>query len=323
VLNFLFLVSILFSQTSRRASVLNQTSDSGDGAAAVPNVGDNSSLSDQEFPAADDDFMMGGGGDDVMGMDDDDQQPPANDSLRLELSNDDSKETTGAGISFGDEEDEEENKEATKKKRKSADDNQKNKKKKKKRKVVTDFDATELTSDHIRNMLADTSKIVKPVVHPATWVPGQKKKSSFGLTDRQLLRRYATVEQLLQRPALADDGQLAPELLEIWARNTAPIRGEPFAYKLRGDDDAINKDKDEDSVEKARGADDSSMPDDLPPADDDNEFPEADGGGGDNPFPEDDQDNGIPFDDSMEDQIEMQDGGEDVMGVESKLVASW
>lgn len=258
-----------------------------------------------------------------MGMDDGDQQAPPNDSLRLELSIDDSKDNissgaAGAGISFGEEEDEEENKKATAassstdKKRKSSDDNQKSKKKKKKRKVVTDFDATELTSDHIRNMLADTSEIVKPVVHPATWVPGQKKKSSFGLTDRQLLRRYATVEQLLQRPALADDGQLAPELLELWARNTAPIRGEPFAYKLREDDD-----KDEASVEKARGADDSSIPDDLPAAEDDNEFPEADGG--DNPFPEDDQDNGIPFDDSMEDQIEMQDGGEDLMGVESKF----
>ena len=309
-------------------SVLNQTGDSADKSGRVIlNVGDNGSLSDQEFPAPYDDFMdTGGGGDDVMGMDDDYQQQPPNDSLRLELSNDDSNDNMGSGgappgISFGEEDEEvsketEGGKQSDKKKRKSAENQKVNTKKK--RKIVSEFGATELSSDHIRTMLADTSKVVKSVVHPATWVPGRKKKTTFGFTDRQLIRHHATIETLLQRPCLADDGLLAPKLLEQWARNTAPIRGKPFAYKLREDDkNEMNKD-DEDSVEKARVADDNGSADEFPTAED-NDYPEADGG--DNPFldEEEGQNNVIPFDDSMEDQIEMHQGsGDDPMGGESK-----
>ena len=299
---------LLYNQSSHRLSVLNQTANSADvGALAIPNVGDNGSLSDQEFPPPDDDFMdTAGGGDDVMGMDDDYQLQPPNDSLRLELSNDsnDNMGSSGAppGISFGEEDDEEikETKQSNKKKRKSAENQKANNKKQ--RKIVSEFGATELSSDHIRTMLADTSKVVKSVVHPATWVPGQKKKSTCGFVDRQLIRQHATIEKLLQRPCLADDGQLAPKLLDLWARNTAPIRGEPFAYELRQEKNEMDKD-DEESVEKARLADDNGSTEEVPVADD-NDFPEADGG--DNPFldEEDEQNNAIPFDDSIEDQIE-------------------
>jgi len=296
-------------QTSRRASVLNQTGDS----EAPANI-DNGSLSEQEFQPQDDDFMMDGGGD-VM-MDDDQQPPPNDDSLRLSLddSKDGNNKSGGAGVSFGTDDEEEE--ETKSKKRKSSEGAGKKKKKKKLRKVVTDFGATELSSEHIRNMLADTSAIVQNVVHPATWVPGQKKKKRFGLSDSQLLRRYISVEELLQRPDLARDGNLAPELLELWKRNTAELRGEPFQYKLLTDDDdkaaqSTKEEEDEDSVERARKADNND--DEDFPQTDDNDFPD---GGGDNPFPEEEEE-GIPFDESMEDQLEMQDG-EDVMAGDSK-----
>ena len=264
------------------------------------------SLSDHEFPAQDDDFVMDGG-DDVMGMDEDrNTHPPTvqDDSLRLSLSREDSKDgAAAAGISFGEDEDEEVSTDHKTKRKSVVDDGTKKKKKKKKRKVVTDFGHTELSSDHIRRMLADTSKIVRPQVHPATWVPGQSKKSALARTDRQLLRQYLSHEQLLQRPALGDDGQLAPELLALWERNAAPIRGEPFPYEMREDEEG------EEEVEKARTAAEHEDEDLAPPADEDHDFPEADGSG-DYPFPEE---AGIPFDDT-EDQIEMQDGGDDVMG---------
>ena len=267
----------------------------------------------------------GVGDDDVMGINDEDQPPP-NNSLRLELSNDNSNDRIAdvgtVGISFGEDEESAEatlNNQSSKKKRKSAD-NQIGEKKKK-RKVLSGFGVTELSSAYMRTMLADTSKIVTSFVHPATWVPGQTMKTAHGFSDRQLIRRHAPVEKLLQRPCLADNGQLAPQLLERWARNTAHFHGEPFPYKMRLDErneKGNDGEKEKDvvaSMEKARRADDDGTSEE-----EDNEYPEVQGGD-DNVFPADDDENkGIPFDDSMDDQIEMnEDGVDDSMGFDSKL----
>ena len=161
--------------------------------------------------------MDGGGGDDVMGMDDDEDRhriKSKDDSLRLSLSRDDSNRSGGgaAGISFGEEDDDDEAS-ADAKKRKSDDSEdeeddapKKKTKKKKKRKVITDLGRTELTSEHIRRMIADTSRIVRPQIHPATWVPGQ----------RSSLARY--------RPPAAPrvpDGRAAADASRAGRRRTA------------------------------------------------------------------------------------------------------
>ena len=44
-----------------------------------------------------------------------------------------------------------------------------------------------------------------------------------------MLEKY---EQLFTRPALGDDGQLAPKLLELWANNTSAVLGKPCPYEL-------------------------------------------------------------------------------------------
>jgi len=84
---------------------------------------------------------------------------------------------------------------------------------------------------------------------------------------------------------------------------------------LTDDDDkaaqSTKEEEDEDSVERARKAD-TNDDEDFPQTDD-NDFPD---GGGDNPFPEEEEE-GIPFDESMEDQLEMQDD-DDVMAGDSK-----
>lgn len=254
-----------------------------------------------------------------MAMDDDNNNnnnmivPPNNDdTLRLSLSHEDTN-PDGAGISFGDEDSTEANKSNKRKKSISSFegediDKPKAKTKRKKRKIVTDFGQTELPSDHIRRMLADTSALVQEQVHPATWVPGCGV--ALGLSDRQLLRQHLSVEQLLQRPALADDGQLAPELLKVWYRNAAPIRGEKVPFKMQTENDMNNETLSQENVEQTRKADETD--DNLPiPEDESNEMQ-----GEEYPLP-DDVDTGIPFDDT-DDQIVMQEDGDSVMGVDSK-----
>lgn len=330
MLLFLFLLCVSFQL--RRASVLNNESSSTRDVSVVQPGGD---TSDHEFPMDD----GGGGGGDVFGEDedavmrqDDDEESAGSKqrkSLNLELSRDDSSRGD-AGISFGEDEEEEASPKSTASKNKKRKSGTKGGRanRKKRRKVVLDT-TVQLSNEHIRNMLADTSDIVLDnIIHPATWVPGQPQASSVvELTNKQILYKHLSYEQLFARPALADDGQLAPELLELFQRNTARVVGKPFDYELRettgGDDEDSSRAEDattiqakEDDVEQAR----NQQEEDVSPAskkDEEASFPQHDDD--DNVFPQDD-DGGIPFDDQEEEeeeQVGMQDEG---MQVDSKLL---
>lgn len=112
----------------------------------------------------------------------------------------------------------------------------------KRRKLVIDNDCTELTSDHIREMLKDTSNIVlQNRVHPADYVP--QSEQSYNLTGmvgkrkrgRTNLIEDLSIQELLGRPCLADSSRVAPELAGLWDRNMQPMRGEkPMPFKMRG-----------------------------------------------------------------------------------------
>lgn len=132
----------------------------------------------------------------------------------------------------------------------------------KRRKVVIDNDATELTGDHIKAMLEDTSDIVRQdIIHPADWVedaeaPRRLNKKDLGRkltydhqhhTARELLYAFLPYEKLMARPYLADDGQLAPELLQLWKRNTSRVLGKPFPYRKRASVAAAAQKEDEES----------------------------------------------------------------------------
>lgn len=294
------------------------------------------SVSDGDFP------LHGGGGGDIFGddhggvmMDDDDDENSSvrRKSLRLSLSRDDSTrgDAAAAGISFGDEDSPVHAKSkgsstaTTAKKRKSNE----NKKRRKRRKIVTDDGHTELSNDHIRAMLADTSDIVRQdIVHPATWIPGgddddddpATKTSSFVKDNTQVLFAHLSHEQLFGRPALGDDGHLAPELLALWGRNCAPVLGKPFDYELVDHDEAAAAaaaadEEEEEDLETARHGGADSV-EELPPAndDDDNGFP-AGSGGGDPPF-DDNDGGGIPFDDDEDNRVPQPDD-DDMPGVDS------
>jgi len=115
----------------------------------------------------------------------------------------------------------------------------------KRRRVVIDNDVTELSSEHIRNMLKDTSDIVSQNrVHPADYVVGTEKKDPILHVRRPWkLRRGEAVdvisslpyENLLTRPNIADDAALAPKLLQLWMRNASRSEGKPLPYQMRGE----------------------------------------------------------------------------------------
>ena len=79
--------------------------------------------------------------------------------------------------------------------------------------------------------------------------------------DDHLLLNFLSFEELLGRPSLGDDGQLAPELLKLWQDNLSRVRGKPFPYPKRSDPDQRKKkknkpgedsDDEEEDVEVAR-----------------------------------------------------------------------
>ncbi|KAL3807089.1 hypothetical protein ACHAXA_002115 [Cyclostephanos tholiformis] len=96
---------------------------------------------------------------------------------------------------------------------------------KKRRKIVIDNNQTELTSEHIKAMLRDTSDIVlQNVPHLAAWPREDAEEENDHLGLCPAIQRLPT-ELLLARPCIGDDGGLAPELLALWGRNMCKITG--------------------------------------------------------------------------------------------------
>jgi len=125
----------------------------------------------------------------------------------------------------------------------------------KRRKVVIDNDNTQLTADHIKDMLDDTSDIVlQGRIHPADWVHSDRP-----LPQTRDLRHQIEHEKLMCQPQIADNGSLAPALLMLWMNNTSEAQGLPRFFLLRGDagdqqraESKIAKDALDEEIETAR-----------------------------------------------------------------------
>ena len=108
----------------------------------------------------------------------------------------------------------------------------------KRRRVVVDNDRTELSNDHIRAMLRDTSDIVWWGEHPAAWPRnkgGNEEEQAHSSLSTAL--QWLPATRLLARPCLGDDTGLAPELLAMWGRNARRVTGEASAmlpFRMRG-----------------------------------------------------------------------------------------
>ena len=215
--------------------------------------------SDQDFPLDDDQMMP---------MDDDapilDDSHEENHNVRLSTDG-----TEAPGISFGDEDTTASKASpASKKRKKSA------KSKKTKRRKVRD-EATVLSSETIRANIADTSDITKEFVMPV---------SQFK-SNAELLDEHLTTLQKLARPSLADKGDLAPELIELWESHNAVLFGKPFPYKLEEEPEEpeqardANQDETVEEQEESLMEDDGGIPfdeDQQPPPMGDDEFPQDD-----------------------------------------------
>jgi len=226
--------------TVRRASVAGS-----DNLTPLPGK-DRDDMSDGEFPIPDDDNLIGGfdlDGDDVSSM----PRAGRDSSLQLSLGSarDGGKRSVGIGGLESDEEEEGSAKKKGGNKRDSKAADRRNKRKK--RKIIIDNDKTELTSEHIKNMLADTSDIVRQnISHPADWNPDEDGEvdeltdpwGGFNMKRRKnrgIILENLPYEKLLARPNMGDTGCLAPELLELWTNNAARILGKPhLPFRMRG-----------------------------------------------------------------------------------------
>ena len=127
----------------------------------------------------------------------------------------------------------------------------------KRRRIDIDNDGSELSTSFIKEMLRDTSDIVQQNrVHPADYIEEAENGNGNGNDEnnpnsnmpsyliprrrrmKHLIsaKRIASLpyERLLARPNCADDGGVAPEILQVWEWNAARVMGKPFPYKMRG-----------------------------------------------------------------------------------------
>jgi len=108
----------------------------------------------------------------------------------------------------------------------------------KRRRIVIDNNETELTSEHIKDMLRDTSDLIKTPIHPASY-QGSNVTQMGGTsqyhqdTIAPALLENLTYEQLLARPNIADDGMLHPRLLELYESNQCIVLGKTPPIRFR------------------------------------------------------------------------------------------
>jgi len=177
---------------------------------------------------------------------------------------------------------------------------------KKRRKIVIDNNNTELSNEQMKAMLRDTSDIVlddEPGL--ASWPREDAEEEDPEYARLSRVLNTLPMERLLARPCLGDDGCLAPELLELWGRNTVKISGKPgtqLPFRMRGAKGEEQRgaaaeelmEEEAEDVEKARSAAERDSIDDHDlQRDEDIEF-----GGG-------DQD--VEFENDVETPFEVQD----------------
>jgi hypothetical protein len=167
------------------------------------------------------------------------------------------------------------------------------KRRRKRRKVVIDNNETELTTEHIRDMISNTDGIVRTMIHPASiWDEEGLGRDYKTLAKERLGRDGITIINFintttggnnkkksstkivvpsLTRPFLVDESEmnggesrLHPDLQKLWQDNYWMALDQPCPFKRRNvaaeDDDAMEEEP-VDDVERVR-RDDGSKADD-------------------------------------------------------------
>lgn len=146
------------------------------------------------------------------------------------------------------------------------------KRRQKRRRLVIDNEATELSSDHIKRMLSDTSDIMmRNIAHPADYDEEEEamEAKKAKLTPAASIIAALPYERLLARPNFGDDGALDPQLLNMWSKHAARLEGKPFPYAMMGEAGRIQRNELERQLAEEAGAEDVEIM-----RDDDHQFHE-------------------------------------------------
>lgn len=249
-----------------------------------------------EQPQDDDDFgevAFEDSEDEDRGPLEEDKQVPDDSLLQLSRTSDVNDNTVISGLDESRDETVGEKRQSTEPRRR----------RRKRRKVIIDNDATELSNEHIKDMIANTDDIVRRQVHPAEEEDAYKPEAK-------------PYEPVLTRPFLADDGQLHPELEQLWRQNFYRALEEPCPYKRQEPTDDVEQ------VREAREETPSDMEEEEEnnqtikngelPQEEEEEEPDFDNGFDMEEEEEELQDDAPQFEDSDEEQLLRQQQGKNL-----------
>jgi len=105
--------------------------------------------------------------------------------------------------------------------------------------VIIDNNDTELSSKHIKNMLLNTGDII---MKHRNYLDGYFADAEEGETVLCVQQADVTSaissllhKQLFAHTNIADNGALAPQLLNLWIRNASRLEGKYFSFEIRGE----------------------------------------------------------------------------------------
>ena len=107
--------------------------------------------------------------------------------------------------------------------------------------MIIDNNDTEVSSKHINNMLHDMGDVImKPRNSLADHVAAADAEEDETVSYVKLAEVTSAISSLLYKrmfahPNIADDGALAPQLLNLWIRNASRLEGKYFPFEIRGE----------------------------------------------------------------------------------------
>jgi len=105
--------------------------------------------------------------------------------------------------------------------------------------VIIDNNNTELSSKRIKNMLLDTGDIIMKYRNylDEYFVDAEEDETVLYVQQAEVTSAISSLlyKLLFVYPNIADDGALAPQLLNLWIRNESRLEGKYFPFEIRGE----------------------------------------------------------------------------------------
>lgn len=175
----------------------------------------------------------------------------------------------------------------------------------KKRKIKADHGKELLSNKFMKQLFLNNDNVVLTnVVLPSTYYPDQQEMSSADRQQAELIERLGYF-RLFLRPGIADNGDVAKPIIDLYKLTSAPVLGKPITLPMMETDETVEEAEVARQAKDTEGEDDEQryrMDDDDTqfPVQDDDDFPPTndDGDEAHNPFNDDDEHGWVPKDDS-------------------------